>query len=262
MKLVKLLSKPISAVAGIVGIPESEKITTKETLLVSDDRYSLLKFNHVKFHLVKDFSEVAVASLGEFDKKKTYVIKDFVKPSEFSSLKPSKYEVGDYLFVYAEGPKHPGPAPVMRKPEPGYIFTPQEWATVKSEFDEKMKKYQEALAKYEEDVKKFIKKEAGLTEYGWLIQVVSTTQYKVIADFSFETTKDERQFGVLGKLPKEVATKVTKALGDLAADDSIKGLTIAEILTKALGLEPELDVVGTIQPEKKANAEGSDVSSS
>mgnify|MGYP007089305479 CR=1 FL=1 len=68
MKLVKLLDKPLSAVAGIVGIPESEKITTKESLLVSNDRFTLLQFNHVRTHLVKEFSETAIANIGGFDK--------------------------------------------------------------------------------------------------------------------------------------------------------------------------------------------------
>lgn len=251
MKLVKLLDKPLSAVAGIVGIPESEKITTKESLLVSDDRFTLLQHNHVRTHLVKNFSEVAVANIGDFDKTKTYVIKECVKPSEFENFDPSKYKIGDYIFVYAEGPKHPGEPPKMKKPEVGYKFTLDEFVKARQEYDRAMKEYQEELKAYEEEVEAFITTgEASKQEYGWLIQIVSATQYYVIADFSFETTKDTAQFGVMGKLPKEVATKVTEALGGFAADDSIKGLTVAEIIEKALGLEVEEELVGKLLPEE------------
>lgn len=257
MKLVKLLDKPLSAVAGIVGIPESEKITTKESLLVSNDRFTLLQFNHVRTHLVKEFSETAIANIGGFDKNKTYVIKDCIKPSEFSKLDVNKYEIGDYLFVYADGPVHPGEPPKMKKPEPGYAFTLQEYTKAKQEFDKAMVAYKKELDAYETKVEEFIKTEAGLKEYGWLIQIVSEKQYFVIADFSYETTKDSDQFGVMGKLPKEVATKVTEALGGFAAEDSIKGLTVADIITKALGLEVEEELVGSFLPkEKTTNGKG------
>jgi hypothetical protein len=257
MKLVKLLDKPLSAVAGIVGIPESEKITLKESLLVSNDRFTLLQFNHVRTLLVKEFSENAIANLGEFDKNKTYVIKELVKPSEFESFDPSKYEIGDYIFVYAEPEDedgktlvHPGEPPKMRKPEVGYKFTLQEFVDAKNEFDKAVKEYESDLESYEEAVKKFITEgEGSKTEFGYLVQIVSSTQYKVIADFSFETTKDTAQFGVEGKLPKDVATKVVVALGGFAEDDSIKGMTITDIITKALGLEEEEDIVGKLLPE-------------
>jgi len=257
MKLVKLLDKPLSAVAGIVGIPESDKITTKESLLVSDDRWTLLLHSNVRMYTVEEFSEVAVANIGEFDKTKTYVIKDFIKPSDVD--KPAtlaEYKIGDYFFVYCYPTKngqrivHPGPAPVMDKPKIGYKFTLQEYVDAKNKFDRAMKTYLEALEQYEEDMKDFFENGEGADpKYGWLIQKVSDTQYKVIADFSFETTKDTAQFGVMGKLPKEVATKVTIALGGLAEDDSIKGLTVAEIIEKALGLEVEEELVGQFLPK-------------
>lgn len=271
MKLVKLLSKPLSAVAGIVGIPNAEDVvipTSKEaakasadpeaptkpqkSLLISDDRFTLLQHAGVKTYLIKDFSEVAVRNLGDFDKKTTYVIADIVKPSEFESFDPSKYEVNDYIFVYAEGPKHPGKAPKMAKPAPGYAFTPQEYIDALNEYNTAMKEYTTALEEYEAAVKEFITTgEASYEEYGWLIRVISDKQYYVIADFSFETTKDTAQFGVMGKLPKEIATKVTKALGGFAEDDSIRGLTVAEIIEKALGLEVEEDLVGQLLPPEK-----------
>lgn len=252
MKLVKLLSKPLTSVAGIVGVPNAEDVVvpSKKSLLVSDDRFTLLQHNHVKTSLIKNFSEVAVVNLGDFDKKKTYVIADIVKPSEFSGFDPSEYEIGDHIFVYADGPVHPGEPPKMKKPKPGYAFTPQEYIDALNEYNTAMKAYTEELEAYEAAVKAFITTgEASYQEYGWLIRIVSDTQYYVIADFSFETTKDTAQFGVMGKLPKEVATKVTQALGGFAADDSIKGLTVAEIIEKALGLEVEEELVGEFLPK-------------
>lgn len=257
MRLVRLLDKPLSAVAGIVGIPDSEKITLKEALLVSDDRFTLLQMNHVRTMLVEKFSEVAIANLGSFDKTKTYVIKDIVTPEEFESFDPSEYELNDYVFVYQtpkqyfgeEYVEHPV-KPVMDKPEIGYMFTPEEYAAALSKYNEEMKQYEKDMKDHKEQIKQFIDEVASIKEFGWLIRIVNELQYEVIADFSFETTKDSAQFGVLGKLPKEVATKVGEALGDLAEDESIKGLTIAEILTKVLKLEEEEDMVGKILPEE------------
>lgn len=254
MKLVKLLSKPLSSVAGIVGIPNSEDVVvpSKKALLVSDDRFTLLQHNHVKTYLIQNFSEVAVVNLGDFDKKATYVIADIVKPSEFESFDPSEYEIGDHIFVYAKGPVKPAGPPKMRKPLPGYSFTPQEYIDALNEYNADLKAYNEAMEEYEAAVKAFITTgEASHKEYGWLIRVVSDTQYYVIADFSFETTKDTAQFGVMGKLPKEIATKVTTALGGFAEDDSIKGMTVAEIIEKALGLEVEEDLVGEFLPPEE-----------
>lgn len=265
MKLVKLLSKPLSSVAGIVGIPNAEDVVIpsskdkpedppkkQKSLLISDDRFTLLQHAGVKTYLMKDFSEIAVCNLGDFDKKITYVIADIVKPSEFEGFDPSDYEVGDYVFVYAEGPKHPGEPPKMAKPAPGYSFTPQEYVDALNEYNTAMKEYTKKLEAYETAVKEFITTgEASYEEYGWLVRIVSETQYYVIADFSFETTKDTAQFGVMGKLPKEVATKVTKALGGFAADDSIRGLTVAEIIEKALGLEVEEELVGQLLPPEE-----------
>jgi hypothetical protein len=168
-----------------------------------------------------------------------------------AAFDPSQHKVGEYFFVFEEGPKHPGKPPVMDKPAPGYKFTLEELTKAKVKFDKEMQDYMTELEEYQEAVKTFITTgEASYKEYGWLIQVVSEEQYFVIADFSFETTKDAAQFGVMGKLPKEVATKVTEALGGFEADDSIKGLTIAEIIEQALGLEFEEEIVGTYQPEE------------
>jgi len=258
MKLVKLLDKPLSAVAGIVGIPNADKITTKESLLVSEARWTLLLHSNVRMYTYEQFSETAIVNIGEFDKTKTYVIKDFIKPSELEGYSFAENKPGDYFFVYSlpvnkDGDRivHPGPAPVMDKPKIGYKFTVEEYTAAKNKFDREMKQYLEDLAKYEEDIKWFFEEgEGAAKEYGWLIEVVSDTQYKVIADFSFETTKDTAQFGVMGKLPKEVATKVTIALGGLAKDDSIKGLTVAQIIEKALGLEAEEELVGQLLPKE------------
>lgn len=269
MKLVKLLSKPLSSVAGIVGIPNAEDVVIpsskdkvpetpkkQKSLLISDDRFTLLQHAGVKTYLIKDFSEVAVRNIGDFDKKITYVIADIVKPSKFESFDPAEYEVGDYVFVYEEGPKHPGEPPKMAKPAPGYSFTPQEYVDALNEYNTAMKEYTKELEEYETAVKEFITTgEASYEEYGWLVRIVSETQYYVIADFSFETTKDTAQFGVMGKLPKEVATKVTKALGGFAADDSIRGLTVAEIIEKALGLEVEEELVGQLLPPDEEEEE-------
>ena len=258
MKLVKLLDKVTPEIIGStkVGLPEGEQITLKEDLLVSDDRFTLLQHNHIKMMLVQDFSEVAVANLGNFDKNKTYLIKKRIQPSKFSAFDPATFEEGDYVFVYAKPEEviskfHKMPIfPVMPKPDQGMKFSPSEYVKNLNEYNKEMKKYNEDLELYETDIKKFIDEEASLKEFGWLIKIVSKTQFEVIADFSFETTKTEDQFGALGKLPKEVATKITQALGGFAKEDSIKGLTIADILTKALGLEAEEELVGKILPEE------------
>ena len=252
MKLVKLLSKPNSSVAGIVGVPNAEDVVipSKKSLLISDDRFTLLQHAGVKTKLIKEFSEVAVADIGDFDKKTTYVIADIIVPSTFADLDPADYKQGDYLFVYADEPANPGEPPQMRKPAPGYKFTPQEYVEALQEYNTALATYEAALATYEEDLKTFFATgEGSHKEYGWLIQVVSDTQYLVIADFSFETTKDTAQFGVMGKFPKEVATLVGTTFGGFVSGDSIKGLTVAEVFEKALGLTYEDDIIGELLPE-------------
>jgi hypothetical protein len=245
MKLVKVLSK-----TPVVGI--DKELTLDDFVLISEDRFTLLQQNHVKFKVIKNFSEVAVRDIGKFDKTETYILADVVKPSEFSSFDPSTYEIGDYVFVFADltTPKHPGKPPVMRKPEVGYNFTIEEYMEALNEYNAAMEEYKTALDAYNQAVEEFITTgEASYEEFGWLIRIENESQYFVIADFSFETTKDTAQFGVMGKLPKEVATKVTQALGGFIADDSIRGMTVAEIIEKALGLEAEEELVGQYLPK-------------
>lgn len=264
MKLVKLLSKPLSSVAGIVGIPNAEDVvipTNKEvvskdknqkSLLISDDRFTLLQLNHVKTYIIKEFSETAVVSLGDFDKKKTYVISNIISPSEIETFDPSEYKKGEFVFVYSEvKAEHPGEPPVIKKPMAGFSFTPQEYVSALNDYNKEMKEYTKKLETYKEAVKEFIETgDASKEEFGWLIEIISDTQYKVVADFSFETTKDAAQFGVYGKLPKDIATKVTEAIGGITENDSIKGLSIAKIIEKALGLVVEEESVGKIFPEE------------
>ena len=247
MKLVKLLSKP-TGYAGIVGIPDAENITTKETLLISEARWTLLLHSGIRFLYMKDFNETACADIGDFDTNKTYVIKELVKPSEVSSFDPSKYEVGDYIFFYTEGPVKPTNVPIMDKPLPGFEFTSEEKMAALNKYNTEMAEYEEVLKQYILDVDTFLKEEALLPEYGYLVEIVDEEHYRVISDFSYETTKTIDQFKLDGKLPKGVATKVTNALGEFNEDDSLKGLTLKDIFTKLLDLENEEDVINEIFP--------------
>ena len=250
MKLIKLLKDDYSH--PITCIPGAEKLTIEDSILVSDAKYSLLKFNHVRMVVTKEFSETSVTNMGTFDKMKAYILADIIKVEDYESFDPSNYEIGDYILVYedVEGVEKPGEPPVMRKPLPGYEFTPEEHIEAINEYEVAMAEYLEKVEAYEAAVKEFINTTASKAPFGYLIEVLSETNWTVIADISFETTKTEAQFGVLGKLPKEIATKITEALGDFKADDSIKGLTIADILTKAMKLEEEEELVGKILPEE------------
>ena len=254
MKLVKLLDKLTPEIIGStkVGLPEEEKYVLNDNdLLISNDRFTLLKNNHIRMMLIQDFSEVAVANLGNFDKSKTYLIKKRIKPSKFSAdiktaLKALK--ANDYIFVYDKPTAKQPIKPILPKDAELKLMTIDEFDKVMNQYKKDMDAYEKAMIKYKESIDEFIKTEASLKEFGWLIRVVSETQYEVIADFSFETTKTEDQFGALGKLPQEIATKITKALGGFSENDSIKGMSIANILTKALGLTLEEELVGEILP--------------
>jgi len=246
MKLIKVLSE-----TPVIGIEEA--LTLKDYIFVSDARFMLLLRSGVKMKIMKEFNENAVANLGSFDFNKTYIIKDgaVIKPSEFDlDFDRSEYKLNDYVLVYTDGPKFPGCPPRKRKPETGYQFTPEEQLEVDQEYEEALAEYQEKLDKYTEDVEKFIKEEASIEAYGYLIQILPNNKYKIICDVSYETTKDSVQFGVYGKLPKGIATKVTQAIGDFEADDTIKGLTIIDIFKKVLKLENEEDIVGLLLPEE------------
>lgn len=287
MKLVKILDKLTPEIVGSiqVGLPENKEFNFNDNfLLVSEDRFTLLKNNHIRMILCKDFSEVAIANIGNFDKNKTYFIEkifvvDAAKGDKWSTFNPSNFEPGDYVFVYETEEQHFGGTakiegtgddvedtvkkieaskkwhPVIPEPKMT-VFRCDDYAT-KEDYDKALNEYAVAKKLYEawmkknaEQAKTYLNKCIRANEeFGWLVKVVSDTQYEIVADFSFETTKTEDQFGVLGKLPKEVATKVKKALGGFAEDDSIKGLTIAEIIEKAIGLEVEEEMVGKILPE-------------
>lgn len=248
MKLIKLLKDDYSH--PITCLPGAENLTLEDTILVSDAKYRLLQFNRVRMIVVKEFSETNAANMGSFDKMKAYILSDIIKVADYDTFDPSKYEVGDYVLVYEDvNAEKPGEIPVMRKPLPGFAFTPEERIAAMNEYEKAMKEYYQKMEAYNEAVETFIKETASKPQFGYLIEVLSETNWTVIADISFETTKTEAQFGVLGKMPKEVATKVTEALGDLKVDDSIKGLTIAEVISKALKLEDEEEIVGTLIPK-------------
>lgn len=243
MKLVKIVTKPAQP---IVGIPGAENLTINENILVSDSKYRLLDFNHVKMIVMKEFTETAVVDITDLDMNKAYIIKKLVSPEDFKIFDPSKYEVGDYVLVYKEGPVLKAKKPVMRKPLPGFKFTPEELTAAIEEYDKAMKEYDKAVAKYEEEVKTFIEKVASVPSFGYLVEIVSATQFKVIADLSYETTKTVPQFHEWGKLPASAPSLVTKAVGGFSAGTSIKGMTVVDILTKMLGLEFEEDLVGEV----------------
>lgn len=253
MKLVKILETP----AIIVGI--SEKLVDDSYVLVSDSKFRLLDFNHIKMVVLKEFTETAVVSTELFDNNKSYVIKALVAPADFADFDPSDYEIGDYVLVYKEGPKLKAEVPVMDKPAPGYSFTPEEMTAAITVYNAKVAAYQAAVKKYNEEVEKFIKETASVPSYGYLVKVIDKSKYVVIADLSYETTKTIPQFDIWGKLPEDMPTKTTVAVGNIKAGTSLKGMTLTDILTAVFGLEFESSVIGV--PVVKAASSDSNTSS-
>lgn len=264
MKLVKLYNENAKPLVGIEG---AENITLQDSILMSDAKFTLLQFNHVKMQVMLSFSESAAANLSMFKNDYAYVIRGFLKPSTFEGKTPADgcaslavstkittvdvtdLKPGDYVLVGIEpAAQKPGPAPVMRKPLAGFQFTPEEQLAALQEYQAALTEWQELVEAYDKEMTTLRAEEYSLPCFGYLLRVKNDNTYEVVADLSFMTTKTDAQFHSYGRYPIDAPTLVGKAVGDFAIGDSIKGMTLVDILTKLLSLTYETDEVGTELP--------------
>lgn len=203
VRLIKIMSKfdtPLKETITALFPRELEETLKENYILVSDDKYKLLRFNHVEVYTYTMIDITTVHKMvDDFDYKEYHIIKEIVKceksdivddiKTRIKTIKDKKnYNVGDSILYYN---------------------------------DVEDEKVYHVLATLTPDYKLY-----------------------VTGDFSFETTKDSDQFGVVGKIDPSINTAVTKDVGGIKGGDSIKGMTYTDILTKAFGLEPEFDEVG------------------
>ena len=267
MKLIKIVGK----ISDNFNTPLVERVTEffprdlestmeNEYIIVSDSKFRLLEFNHVRMHVYKEFSETVAHNLEKFLKDDYYVIKEVIKPSEFDEtlFDPSEYDEDDILFFYAESPVKPEEPekPKFHEGTFNYELTPEKKKELMDEYEEALAAYNTALEAYNTSLETFMTNEADLPIFGCLGVIINEImigkKLEILWDVSFETTKTEAQFGVLGKLPKEVATKVGSGNGGIKTGDSIRKMTISDILVKMLGLEKEEEVVGVLQPNENS----------
>jgi len=263
MKLIKILRDFDTPLKKYVTDPyprNNQEVLDADAILVSDEKYMLLYKNHVFMKVLKDFTETAVHNMVDFNKQMYYIVTK-VKASKFGTngedFDVSPYKVGDLIFFYSE-PEVKAPIkprePRLHEGTFAYELSEEEKKAIMEEYNEKLEVYNEELETFTEGLKEFFKNEVSLPIFGCLAEVVRGNKVKIIWDASFETTKDNRQFGILGKLPKGVATKVTNAIGNIAEGASINGLSLSNILTDALGLEAEEELVGQILPKTASAA--------
>jgi hypothetical protein len=263
MKLIKILRDFNTPLKKYVTDPyprNNQEVLDADAILVSDEKYMLLYKNHVFMKVLKDFTETAVHNMVDFNKQMYYIVTK-VKASEFGTdgenFDVSPYKIGDLIFFYSE-PEVKAPIkprePRIHEGTFAYELSEEEKKAIMEEYNEKLEVYNEELETFTEGLKEFFKNEVSLPIFGCLAEVVRGNKVKIIWDASFETTKDNRQFGILGKLPKGVATKVTNAIGNIAEGASINGLSLSNILTDALGLETEEELVGQILPKTASAA--------
>lgn len=277
MKLIKLLynfDTPLKEDVKAFFPRDLEETLKSEYILVSDAKFRLLQFAKVGMHVYKEFTETAAHNMDAlFGLREDYIIvKEIIEPSKFDidTFDLKDYDLGDFIFFYAEGPVKPEP-PVKPNFHSGlfnYELSEAQKKILMDKYEEDYKEYESAYKEYETELETFMEEEASLPIFdclglvikpetkvpGTVLKIFGDKKLLILLDASFETTKDVEQFGEFGKIPKDRPTLVGTAIGGLKAGESLKGLSYVDILTKAFGLEEEEDVVGTVQPD--GDAEG------
>lgn len=262
MKLIKLLynfDTPLKEDVKAFFPRDLEETLKSKYILVSDAKFRLLQFAKVGMHVYKEFTETAAHNMDAlFGLREDYIIiKKVIQPSKFNVDKfdPSEYKLGDFIFIYTEGPVKPEEP---KKPDFhsglfNYELSEAQKKILMDKYNADYKAYETALEEYETALKKFMTTEADLPIFGCLgvitkpetkipgtvLKVYEDKKLFILLDASFETTKDVEQFGEFGKIPKGRPTLVGTDVGGLKAGESLAGKSYVEILTKLFGLEKE-----------------------
>ena len=278
MKLIKLLynfDTPLKEDVKAFFPRDLEETLKSKYILVSDAKFRLLQFAKVGMYVYKEFTETAAHNMDAlFGLREDYIIvKEVIKPSKFNvdEFDPSEYELGDFIFIYAEGPVKPEEPkkPNFHSGLFNYELSEAQKKILIDKYNEEYEAYKTALEEYETELKEFMTKEGDLPIFGCLgvitkpetkipgtvLKVYGDKKLLILLDASFETTKDVEQFGEFGKIPKGRPTLVGTDVGGLKAGESLAGKSYVEILTKLFGLEKEEDLVGTVQPESESDDE-------
>jgi hypothetical protein len=222
-------------------------------------------------YVYASYNEPPRHDLTNLLKDEYYVVTEIIDPSVKTpaQVNIANYNFGDILFFHAEPPVAPV-KPIKPKFHSGtfnYELTEAEKKLLIEKYEEELAQYEEDLETFKKAFKTFMETKGSLPSYN-AIAIIVDPSVKVVADADteaefrmytgkklwvamsakFETTRDEGQFKLFGKLPKEMGTLVTVDAGGIKSGESLKGNTFEQILVKAFGLEFEPEVVGTIQP--------------
>lgn len=300
VKLIKIMAKfdtPLKETILALFPRENEKTLKENYILVSNDKYNLLKFNHVDMYV---YDEIDIANIHKiiegFDYKEYHIVKEVVKLpcveedivkdikeriAEIKKTNKKKYKEGDSVLYFIADDKKPYiDALVEPIPEVAPLTKGSKTSWYKTKINEdgnweadEKKKADKAFEVCEEIYHDYLikkleydKKKAKLESDKYIIhkyhilatlivddekcdKLYITKGYKFLleSDFTFETSKDSDQFCIVGKFDKTIPTKVSAAIGGLKTDESLKGKSYTEVITKLFGLEPEVNKVGTVQ---------------
>jgi len=275
MKLIKLLynfDTPLNEDVKSFFPRDLEETLKSEFILVSDAKFRLLQFAKVGMHVYKEFTETAAHNMNAlFGLREDYItVKEIIKPSEFKvdEFDPSEYDLGDFIFIYADGPVKPEEPkkPNFHSGLFNYELSEAQKKILIDKYNTEYEAYETALEEYKTELKEFMDTEADLPVFGCLgvitkpetkipgtvLKAYGDKKLLILLDANFETTKDVEQFGEFGKIPKGCPTLVGTDVGGLKAGESLAGKSFVEILTKVFGLEKEADPVSTIQPDESS----------
>jgi len=276
MKLIKLTHESFKTpcVERVTSLfpRDNEALLAAKYILVSDVKFRQLQMCNIKMYVYASYNEPPRHDLTNLLKDEYYIVTEIIDPSVKTPAQVNidNYNFGDVLFFHADPPIAPV-KPIKPKFHSGtfnYELTEAEKKLLIEKYEEDLAQYEEDLETFKEDFKTFMETKGSLPSYN-AIAIIVDPSVKVVADADteaefrmytgkklwvamsakFETTKDEPQFKLYGKLPKEMGTLVTIDAGGIKSGESLKGNTFEQILVRAFGLEFEPEVVGTIQPE-------------
>ena len=258
MKVIKIVSNFNEPLAQKVTsfFPRDNEATIKANyIIVSDSKFRLLEFNHVHMHVYLNIVDSSARMIEQLMNEEYYIITKVIKPSEFNpQMDVSVYNDGDIIFFY-ENPPIPPEVPKKPKFHSGtfnYELSDIEKKKILEAYELSLEEYNTKLEAYENDYNTFMETEGSLQIFGCLGVVINDIiigkKLEIISDVSYVTTKTHSQFGVLGKLPKEMKTIVGATTGGLKQGTSIKDKKLSDIITKILGLQSEKEIVGEILP--------------
>lgn len=197
-----------------------EEISEAKYILVSDVKFRQLELAGIKMHVYSSYDEPTSYDLTNMDREEYYIVKEILDPNKFDpeTINIAKYDLGDVVFFHLEedekGYSTAKDLPVFNAV--GIICNPSY---------------------------KLNDEECEVP-----LRVFQGKKLWIAYSLKFETTKDEDQFTINGKRPRNSKTKVGNTVGGFTAGESIKGMSWKKILTKLFGLQKESDPVGKLLP--------------